>query len=82
MLNMHIYTTCMQTIPDVLFSLALKSGKHHCRLCGRVICGECSPHMLHRNKMPTFVFDNEEYADENYLRVCLICYNVIVGPLV
>ncbi|GLI58582.1 hypothetical protein VaNZ11_000210 [Volvox africanus] len=41
--------------------------RHHCRICGRVFCGNCT-----RNSIPP----PRESADQQWLRVCNYCYRV------
>jgi len=42
--------------------------RHHCRSCGRVICGECSEHKI-----------SLQYEPTKPQRVCFKCYEILVG---
>jgi len=42
---------------------SLRRWKHHCRLCGRCVCGDCSPHRV----------EISEYPDPGPQRVCHDC---------
>lgn len=52
----------------------ISSGKHHCRHCHRVVCQDCSPNELPRNRLPHFV---QEHYNDAYVRVCTVCYSVL-----
>ena len=58
-------TECMEpgcTVSFSTFQHPLWKRRHHCRLCGRVICGECSKYrmVLEQTNKP--------------VRVCCSCY--------
>jgi ankyrin repeat protein len=52
----------------------ISSGKHHCRLCLRVVCQDCSQQELPRSQMPDFVQNSNT---ESSMRVCLVCCSVL-----
>ena len=60
-MRMHTYIN-MPTIFKIL--LHLLPNQHHCRNCGRVICGTCSRHRFHLPKQ-----------SDRPLRVCDGCYD-------
>ena len=41
--------------------------KHHCRLCGHIVCGDCSKKNIDRR----FIYPHTEYG---YVRACDFCY--------
>ena len=45
---------------------SLLNRRHHCRMCGKVVCGNCSPHRV--------VLPN---IDTNKQRVCVQCFEII-----
>ncbi|MBP7231595.1 MAG: FYVE zinc finger domain-containing protein [Syntrophaceae bacterium] len=45
------------------------SGKHHCRICGGVFCGDCCSSF----KVP-------EWIDKKQIRVCKACRSIIATP--
>jgi hypothetical protein len=47
------------------FTVSLR--RHHCRHCGRVVCGRCSPQKV---KIEKFEFDKPQ-------RVCMTCFDVL-----
>ena len=63
------------TSSSSFFSSFISSGKHHCRHCHRVVCQDCSPNELPRIRFPGFV---QKAYPENNLRVCIVCYTVII----
>lgn len=76
--NIYNYTleeSFASSIANSLISYMMwTSGKHHCRLCGRVVCASCSPYSVHRSQMPPFV---QSSCTETSMRVCLVCFDVI-----
>ena len=52
-------------IPTCMKQFTWKKRRHHCRYCGRIICGDCSA-----NKLPHFSRDSKELV-----RVCSLCWN-------
>lgn len=57
-------TTCCMSCKRMKFSLI--SRRHHCRRCGNVVCGPCSPH---KTLLPT-------YGDVS-VRVCTDCVHLM-----
>ncbi|GAB5362981.1 hypothetical protein AAMO2058_000844900 [Amorphochlora amoebiformis] len=61
------------------FGVFLGSSRHHCRWCGRNVCGPCSPHRLYSSKesLSPFTSPRERStsvgADEEGERVCNVC---------
>lgn len=54
----------------------LSSGKHHCRMCNRVICQDCSPHFLPLKAMPKFIRDSG--TTEDNFRLCRVCFSCLI----
>ena len=61
-------------ISDSMTALSLKTGKHHCRHCGRVVCSTCSNKFLSSSKLPTFV--KQANNSTTTIRLCLICHEI------
>ena len=58
-----------------------KFGKHHCRNCGRCICGRCSPTILDKNFFPNNIHSKLKPSKGNRgnigFRVCLECEGIL-----
>ena len=57
------------------FFVGLFSGKHHCRLCRRLLCSECCFTELPRTSFPDFVLD---MYSEDTLKACVVCEKVLL----
>lgn len=51
--------------------IGLVTGRHHCRLCQRVICSNCSIKEIPRSEVPDFV---AAATQSSMVRVCNVCY--------
>ncbi|CAB4006388.1 rabenosyn-5-like [Paramuricea clavata] len=69
-------------------SFTIARRKHHCRLCGQVICGKCSE-FLPLSSAATFCemdgaqdvilsLDDDEANQKNALRVCYQCHDLLL----
>jgi ankyrin repeat protein len=56
-------------------TLRLSSGKHHCRICNRVVCQECSSTYLDFDNMPEFFQENCKKIETTF-RVCKVCFGI------
>ena len=61
-------------LPKIRFS----SGKHHCRVCNRVVCQECSSNYLEKKCMPLFIQENPSSSERSY-RVCKVCFVMLAA---
>jgi len=66
---------CKTEFPARSFWNGWSSGKHHCRNCGRAVCGNCSSHTMILNK---YLGDSKPHGrvartSSNPLRVCDYC---------
>jgi hypothetical protein len=52
----------------------LITGKHHCRLCRRLLCKSCCHSELDRSLFPDFM--QQEYSDSR-IKVCVVCEKVV-----
>jgi ankyrin repeat protein len=62
-------------------SFGLSSGKHHCRMCNRVVCQDCSSNYLELENMPEFFQENCKKAEPSY-RVCKVCFGIQAAAMV
>lgn len=60
----HDRDTCM--ICNKPFSIF--NRRHHCRYCGKLLCGDCSKNRMH---IPRFGYTKKK------VRVCSVCYEII-----
>ena len=58
------------------FFAGLITGKHHCRLCRRLLCKECCNAELDRVFFPNFIL--KEYKDGR-IKVCVVCEKVVLN---
>ena len=73
-------------VPDDIFDSCMTCNKsfsttvrrHHCRHCGRLICGKCSPKKIKITK-PLFLDADPSFKSSQ--RVCSQCYDVFAFPL-
>jgi rabenosyn-5 len=71
------FTNCR--VCNMKFSITKR--KHHCRLCGKIICGTCSKFLSFKSaqKITSYVskpLDSDVEAiedNENYMRICAMC---------
>ena len=63
---------CMQC--KVAFGAFVR--QHHCRHCGSVVCGQCSPRPVDSNLFPG-TFDKAELSKRGPVRVCTVCENIL-----
>lgn len=54
----------------------LITGKHHCRLCRRLLCKECCNAELDRHLFADFIL--QEYSDSR-IKVCNVCEKVVLN---
>lgn len=60
----------------------LTQRRHHCRYCGRLVCGTCSAHKVHlSNPKPEFdIKDGDESKDgAQAVRVCDPCFRILTA---
>jgi hypothetical protein len=55
---------CIRPFSNLLFRF-----RHHCRACGNLVCGDCSPY---KTRIPSIV------SEESMSRVCLNCFGLKV----
>ncbi|XP_038215479.1 rabenosyn-5 [Zerene cesonia] len=70
--------------PNCAKSFSLTKRKHHCRLCGSILCHDCSLFLdlniaraIIDPSAPQPVNPNQEVTEKNGLRLCEHCYNLI-----
>lgn len=63
--EVSVCPVCKKTLAAGVFS----SGKHHCRICGGVFCGDCCSS-----------FKAPDWISKDKLRICKPCRNMITAP--